>query len=72
MVFTNPPCNVAIARNVSGLGKVKHREFVMASGEMSTHEFTEFLETAFMRLLISAPTARFTSFVWIGGIYASF
>jgi DNA modification methylase len=50
MVFTNPPCNVAIARNVSGLGKVKHREFVMASGEMSTHEFTEFLETAFMRL----------------------
>jgi DNA methylase len=50
MVFTEPPYNVAIAGNVSGLGKVKHREFAMASGEMSTHEFTEFLETAFMRL----------------------
>ena len=50
MVFTDPPYNVAIAGNVSGLGKVKHREFAMASGEMSTHEFTEFLETAFMRL----------------------
>jgi DNA methylase len=50
MVFTDPPYNVAIAGNVSALGKVKHREFAMASGEMSTHEFTEFLETAFMRL----------------------
>ena len=50
MVFTDPPYNVAIAGNVSGLGKVKHREFAMASGEMSTHEFTKFLETAFMRL----------------------
>jgi DNA modification methylase len=50
MVFTDPPYNVAIAGNVSGLGKVKHREFAMASGEMSAHEFTEFLKTAFMRL----------------------
>jgi hypothetical protein len=29
---------------------VKHREFAMGSGEMSAYEFTEFLETAFMRL----------------------
>lgn len=50
MVFTDPPYNVAIAGNVSGLGKVKHREFAMASGEMNTHEFTQFLETALMRL----------------------
>jgi DNA modification methylase len=50
MVFTDPPYNVAIAGNVSGLGKVKHREFAMASGEMSPQEFTEFLETAFIRL----------------------
>jgi DNA modification methylase len=50
MVFTDPPYNVAISGNVSGLGKVKHREFAMASGEMNTHEFTKFLETAFMRL----------------------
>ena len=50
MVFTGPPYNVAIGGNVSGLGKEKHREFAMASGEMSAHEFTEFLKTAFMRL----------------------
>ena len=33
MVFTDPPYNVEIAGNVSGLGRVKHREFAMASGE---------------------------------------
>jgi DNA modification methylase len=50
MVFTDPPYNVVIANNVSGLGKVKHREFAMASGEMSPDEFTNFLEVAFIRL----------------------
>jgi DNA modification methylase len=50
MVFTDPPFNVAIAGNVSGLGKVKHREFAMASGEMSPDEFIEFLRIAFRRL----------------------
>jgi hypothetical protein len=51
MVFTDPPYNVVIAHNVSGLGKVKHREFAMASGEMSPDEFTNFLEAAFIRLI---------------------
>jgi DNA modification methylase len=50
MIFTDPPYNLTIAGNVSGRGKVKHREFAMASGEMSAHEFARFLETAFMRL----------------------
>jgi DNA modification methylase len=50
MVFTDPPYNVAITGNVSGLGKVKHGEFAMAYGEMSPHEYTEFLGAAFMRL----------------------
>jgi ParB-like nuclease domain len=43
MVFTDPPYNVAIAGNVSGLGKAKHREFAMASGEMNPIEFVRFL-----------------------------
>jgi DNA modification methylase len=51
MVFTDPPYNVAIAGNVTGLGKVKHREFAMASGEMNPDEFTKFLETAFVRFV---------------------
>ena len=35
LIFTDPPYNVAIDGHVGGLGKVKHREFAMASGEMS-------------------------------------
>jgi DNA modification methylase len=50
LVFIDPPYNVAIAGNVSGLGKNKHREFLMASGELSRAKFTDFLRSAFMRL----------------------
>ncbi len=47
MVFTDPPYNVPIAGHVSGLGVTQHREFVMAAGEMSKAEFTDFLAKAF-------------------------
>jgi len=50
MIFTDPPFNVKIEGHVSGLGKVKHREFAMASGEMSEDEFTAFLATVFVNL----------------------
>jgi DNA modification methylase len=43
VVFTDPPFNVHISGHVSGNGKIKHREFVMAAGEMSKPEFTTFL-----------------------------
>ena len=49
-VFTDPPYNVRIQGNVSGLGRVKHREFLMASGEMSEEQFTTFLTQAFKNL----------------------
>lgn len=45
LIFTDPPFNQKINGHVSGLGKVKHREFAMASGEMSDDEFTRFLTT---------------------------
>ena len=51
MIFTDPPYNVAILGNVSGLGKVKHREFAMASGEMTRGEFVRFLSAAFASLV---------------------
>jgi DNA modification methylase len=54
LVFTDPPYNVAIEGNVSGLGRNKHREFAMASGEMSVAEFTQFLETTFKLLTASS------------------
>jgi 16S rRNA G966 N2-methylase RsmD len=46
LVFCDPPYNVRIEGNVSGSGKVKHREFAMASGEMSESAFTNFLTRA--------------------------
>lgn len=45
MVFTDPPYNVPIDGHVCGLGRIRHAEFAMASGEMSEAEFTGFLET---------------------------
>ncbi|MEO1018868.1 MAG: DNA methyltransferase [Pseudomonadota bacterium] len=50
MVFTDPPYNVPIDGHVGGKGKVKHREFAMAAGEMSRQEFTEFLTRALANL----------------------
>ncbi|MES2600793.1 MAG: DNA methyltransferase [Pseudomonadota bacterium] len=47
LIFTDPPYNVPIAGHVSGLGAVKHREFTMASGEMTEDEFTNFLSFVF-------------------------
>ena len=51
MVFTDPPYNVKIDGHVSGLGGVKHREFAMASGEMTTSEFATFLADVFANLV---------------------
>jgi len=45
MVFTDPPYNVRV-KDISGLGKHKHAEFAMASGEMDRAEFLAFLGTA--------------------------
>lgn len=43
MVSQDPPWNIAV-NAISGRGKTKHREFVMASGEMSDIEFRQFLQ----------------------------
>jgi DNA modification methylase len=50
MVFTDPPYNVPISGHVGGLGAIQHREFAMASGEMSQAEFTAFLRSVFSNL----------------------
>jgi hypothetical protein len=43
MVFTDPPYNVRIDGHATGLGTIQHKDFKMASGEMSPAEFTDFL-----------------------------
>jgi hypothetical protein len=54
MVFTDPPFNVPVYGHVCGLGRIKHAEFAMASGEMSSAEFCRFLEIVFGRLVASS------------------
>ncbi len=50
MSFVDPPYNVSVTKHVGGLGKIKHAEFAMASGEMSRAEFVAFL-TRFLEQL---------------------
>lgn len=49
-VFTDPPFNVKIDGFVCGAGAVKHREFEMASGEMTEAQFIAFLSQVFEHL----------------------
>ena len=52
LIVTDAPYNVRVDGHVSGRGRIKHREFAMASGEMSKAEFTEFLTTVFRHLAV--------------------
>ncbi len=52
MVVCDSPYNVKIAGHVSGLGKVRHREFAMAAGEMSESAFTDFLSKVISNLAV--------------------
>ena len=50
LVFTDPPYNVRINGHVSGAGGVQHREFMMASGEMTVDQFKSFLANVMKNL----------------------
>jgi len=53
LVVTDPPYNVKIMGHARGRGK-QHREFAMASGEMSDNEFECFLRTMTERLVAAS------------------
>ncbi len=44
MAFLDPPYNVRVHGHVGGRGRIKHREFACASGEMTSGQFVRFLE----------------------------
>src|SRR6185312_1989762 len=46
-IFTDPPFNLPIDGHVCGLGRIRHREFAMGCGEMTSAQFTEFLQHSF-------------------------
>jgi len=47
MTFTDPPYNVSIRKHARGNSKAVHREFAMASGELTNAEFLGFLKKVF-------------------------
>lgn len=55
MVFTDPPYNVPVQGHVRSGKTSGHREFAMASGEMSESEFRSFLGQGITRLLPCLP-----------------
>ncbi len=63
-VFTDPPFNVKIDGHATGNGAVRHREFAMASGEMSEAEFVAFLNNS-LRLLAAFSTNNSVHYVCI-------
>ena len=69
MVFTDPPYNVPIDGHVGGSGKVRHREFAMASGEMTKAEFIAFLKTAFENLAAASLAGSIHSSAWTGATW---
>ena len=50
MVMSDPPFNQRVA-HISGMGKIKHAEFIAGSGELSADEFVAFLRTAMLNLI---------------------
>jgi len=63
-VITDPPYNVRIDGHATGNGTVRHREFVMASGEMSEAEFVAFLNTT-LNLLARHSVEASTHFIFM-------
>jgi DNA modification methylase len=62
VVFADPPYNVAIDGHVSGKGAIRHREFQMASGEMSEFQFISFLASS-LKLLAQYSVSGSVHFV---------
>ena len=63
-VFTDPPYNVKIDGHATGNGVVRHREFAMASGELSEAEFLSFLNNS-LRLLAQFSAANSVHYLCI-------
>ena len=51
LVVADPPYNLKIEGHVSGLGRVRHSDFEMGSGEFTVEQFVLFLRTVFVLLV---------------------
>lgn len=68
IVFTDPPYGVPIQGHVSGLGRIKHREFVMGSAGMNKTDLTAFLAQAMQCMAAHSQTGsiHFVAMDWRG------
>lgn len=66
LALTDPPFNVPIDGHARGPGQHRHRDFAMASGEMTDTEFTTFLKLVLRNMAdVSVPGAvHFTFMDW--------
>ena len=64
MMVADPPYNVPIKGHAVGRGKTRHREFMMAAGEMSEEAYTAFL-ASFIRSTIAFSTAGSIHYLFI-------
>ena len=51
MILSDLPYNVKIDKNVGGLGKIKHREFLEASGELNPEQWANFLSDVISQMV---------------------
>ena len=65
MVITDPPYGCKIAGNVSGLGKVKHQDFVMGAGEQPLPEYAMTLLRPAFKVIAASCLAGAIAFVFI-------
>jgi DNA modification methylase len=63
-VFIDPPFNLKVDGHVRGNGSITHREFAMASGEMTVAEFTDFLTNS-LRLACGRTTGSAVIYICI-------
>jgi hypothetical protein len=67
MVFTDPPYNVPIDGHATGLGKIHHRSFAMATGELSPSAFTVFLARSLRNQAAFCLRGALPISAWTGG-----
>ena len=63
LIFSDPPYGCKISGNVSGLGKVKHDDFVMGAGEQSLPEFGQTLLRPAFRCMAASASAGAIAFI---------
>ena len=66
LVITDPPYNVVIDGHATGNGAIRHREFAMASGEMSSASSPTSSERRWLRRGITALPVHLPTTSWTG------